>query len=145
MNEDKTYPAAMTIGELLSTLCGEGLGAGTVLRSRDGEDYSLQQACSWRGSYVEPALVMVRGHGSLDASIFERYLETLLSETFEGWKGGEFTFSRNQHVYVVNGPSSTGTPEEYFPEMPDAWNLNVGLHLSVEDGNPVLEFVPLYF
>lgn len=62
---------------------------------------------SYRGYYDQVALVI--GHPGHNAGSLLRALEAAASgnETYYGWKGGEYTYSKSTPVWVVLGPGST--------------------------------------
>lgn len=56
---------------------------------------------SWRGSYDELALDY-SNHGGLTLKDFHELLLKAVDNTFEGYKGGEYTMSKDTPVWVAN-------------------------------------------
>lgn len=64
---------------------------------------------SWRGSYDELALNFQTEGQPMKADAFLQMLEETVGETFEGYKGGEFTMNKHTPVWVANYGNSGNT------------------------------------
>jgi hypothetical protein len=69
---------------------------------------------SWRGSYSEIALDFsdydyTKNKKPMTVSEFYKLIESAIGETFEGYKGGDFTMTENTPVWVANYGNSGNT------------------------------------
>lgn len=69
---------------------------------------------SWRGAYEEIALGYQLTGYDVSQSIeyvklneFYKKVEAAIGQTFEGWKGGDFTMNKNTPVWVANSGNSS--------------------------------------
>ncbi|HYD92347.1 MAG TPA: hypothetical protein VEA37_12770 [Flavobacterium sp.] len=82
---------------------------------------------SWRGSYSELALgYSLSGYDKHDAKKptaeqILKELESAIGKTFEGWKGGDFTMSKDTPVWVANPGNSGDTA--IIGVLNDGWRL----------------------
>lgn len=118
----------LTLGEIILKLeAMPDLDARVIF---DFQPVSPDYLCSWRGSYNELAIVF----GPVEAS-GNQVLATLrgaISETYDGWKGGEFKMGRLTPVWVVgsNGDSGVEISEDYQ-------SLGI-VDVKIDDGKIVL-------
>jgi hypothetical protein len=63
---------------------------------------------SWRGSYSEPAIVCTTSSNYPKTSVKEwiEFFEKIEGTTVTGYKGGTFTLSENDDIWLVSGPSN---------------------------------------
>lgn len=78
----------MTLGELKQYI--ESFPDGTKF------DYSLSEPFSWRGVYSEVAFT-INENESTREELLEK-INRALTQTFFGWKGGDFTYSEHTNV-----------------------------------------------
>lgn len=64
---------------------------------------------SWRGSYSELALNFTSTGNNMKVTDFYCLLKDAVGKTFTGYKGGEFTMSRQTPVWVANYGNSGNT------------------------------------
>ena len=70
-------------------------------------------AHSWRGAYEELAIDFEFDGERSDAQAFLDYLkERVLDQTFTGWKGGDYTMTKDVPVWVAN-PGNSGNRGVY--------------------------------
>ena len=63
--------------------------------------FYLVDVFSWRGIYNEVAFVPSK-EGSVEESL--RQIDRALTETFEGWKGGEYSYDEYTDVHFETEP-----------------------------------------
>ena len=63
--------------------------------------FYLVDVFSWRGIYAEVAFVPSK-QGSKEESL--KLIDLALSEVFEGWKGGKYTYYESTDVHFETGP-----------------------------------------
>lgn len=62
---------------------------------------------SWRGSYNEPCLFIVKDNSSsITHQELEEARQALLTNTFHGYKGGEYQYNENSWVYIEESRSA---------------------------------------
>ena len=87
-----------------------------ILKGREGECYVVfdfeyarpQSFDSWRGIYEELAIGFEFG-GDVKLSEFIESAKDAVGQTFSGYKGGEFTMTKDTPVWVANYGNSGGT------------------------------------
>lgn len=96
----------MTLGELKQHF--EGFDDGAVF------NFSLSEPFSWRGVYAEVAFSILKESSSKEKNI--EMVDKALTETFVGWKGGNYRYNENTSV---NFEASEGawTDGDYAREM----------------------------
>lgn len=67
--------------------------------------FFLVDVFSWRGVYEEVAFTPSK-EGSKEESL--KIIERALSETFEGYKGGEYSYNIHTEAHFENGESNWG-------------------------------------
>jgi hypothetical protein len=67
--------------------------------SFDFGNYSPSGLCSWRGSYEE--LSIEHSNDRITFIEFQKMIENAKGQSFEGWKGGEYTMDENTPVWVA--------------------------------------------
>lgn len=96
----------MTLGELI-----DALKAITRTHHNNGDEREViydflghvpTTLGSWRGIYSELALGVGGYDDAPTLSELITRCESAVGETFEGWKGGKYTMSRNTNVHVAN-------------------------------------------
>lgn len=70
--------------------------------------FCIKDVFSWRGVYAEPACSISTRETSKEDNLF--MLDTLTSDIFEGWKGGEYSYHDYDdiHFEVSDGSWSDG-------------------------------------
>lgn len=77
----------MTIQELTNKI--ESLG--------DTMDFCIEDIFSWRGFYIEPACTISTNNTTKEHNL--SMLNKLITETFYGWKGGEYTYTEYSDIH----------------------------------------------
>lgn len=85
----------MTLGELIGTL--ERLDPALLIDGRDLDSY--------RGYYDQ--IAVTPGHSTVGA-VLERCREALAGETFQGYKGGEYTMDEHTAVWYAEYGHTSG-------------------------------------
>lgn len=67
-------------------------------------DFCITDVFSWRGVYNEPACSISTDTTSKEHNL--AMIDKLLSETFSGWKGGEYTYHRYDDIHFEDTPDS---------------------------------------
>ncbi len=78
----------MTLGELKQHF--EGFAANTIF------NFALSSPFSWRGSYNEVCFTIIKHASSKEENLDK--INSALTDTFFGWKGGEFSYDENTTV-----------------------------------------------
>lgn len=86
----------MELGKLKSHF--EAMEDGKILA------YALSEPFSWRGSYAECAFEILSEESTKEQNLEK--IERALSETFRGYKGGEYQYSEWTDVHFENDYSS---------------------------------------
>lgn len=95
----------MTIGEIQAALKRKPMDADV----RFDFVYFAPHGChSYRGYYDRPAIGYSNGKDITVLGLLA-LLDTLLTEQFTGYKGGEYSYSDDQVLYVANHNESGGT------------------------------------
>lgn len=68
-------------------------------------DNTLSEPFSWRGSYCEVALDITLGNQQTRTEALEK-IERAYTDTFRGYKGGEYTYNDYTEVYFEYDTSS---------------------------------------
>ncbi len=99
----------MTIGEVLNAL--EGVGDDLTVRFAFG-GVSPTRVDSWRGIYAEAALGFSSGeYGDPRCTVGALRKELLgaLEQSYEGWRGGTYEYTRETPLHVDNQGCYTNT------------------------------------
>ena len=99
----------LTIGEVLDAIKGVDDEL-TVLFAFGGVHPTTVD--SWRGIYSEAAIGFSPGdYGDPRRTVgeFRKELNNALNSSFDGWKGGEYTYERNTPLHVDNRGCYTNT------------------------------------
>ena len=109
---DKTFgvSAQITLGELVLKL--ESIKEKTKNVSLDFGDFYPTDFDSWRGSYCEIALNYDDGWPREEEVTVDTLLKKAkesIGQTFEGYKGGQFTMNKDTPVWVANYSKSGNT------------------------------------
>jgi hypothetical protein len=72
-------------------------------------DLTIGKLCSWRGSYDIPSVTYDYSYEGKLASVIAGELEYALTHDHTGWKGGQYSYSKEDEFYV----SEKGTSQEY--------------------------------
>ena len=67
-------------------------------------NFCIEDVFSWRGAYAEPACC-ISSHNTTKAHNLEM-LNRLTTETFYGWKGGEYTYNTYYDIHFESEWSS---------------------------------------
>lgn len=98
-----------TIGNLLSET--EHLAVDKTLAWSKSDDmgFKIEDVCSYRGYYDQAAMIvsLVPIEGADNVGYLRKMLDRLKSETFHGWKGGEYEYTDSDDVYIVDDAGST--------------------------------------
>lgn len=84
----------MTIYELIKKI--QSLG--------DTMDFCIEDVFSWRGVYAEPACSISSRKTTKKHNL--QMLKRLMKETFDGYKGGEYTYDKNSEIHFEEEWSS---------------------------------------
>ena len=98
---------SMNLGELIDALAE---CPAEYLRIAEPMPLTPRSVSSYRGYYEDLAIEYVEGYG--EKMRLDHFLTTLRSavgETFEGYKGGEYTMSRDTCVWVSNHGKASST------------------------------------
>lgn len=107
----KTFEAGdqMTLGQMIDALEEIALTEPPSTCVHFDFEYLIPAGIdSWRGSYDELALSFSDGDGAeMHLDVFLGILHGAVGATFQGYKGGDFTMSRDTPVWVAN-PGNSG-------------------------------------
>jgi len=67
-------------------------------------DFCIEDVFSWRGSYNEPACTISTNNTTKEHNLY--MLGLLTTETFFGWKGGEYTYRAYSDIHFEEDAGS---------------------------------------
>ena len=67
----------------------------------DNMEFCIEDIFSWRGVYAEPCCSLSIRKVSKEYNLNQ--LDKLVTDTFIGWKGGEFTYTYDDTINFENG------------------------------------------
>lgn len=81
----------------------------------------LEDFCSWRGSYEFPALIATNDSKNSAKTIKEwiKIVSEIDRGSGHGWKGGEYDFSGDQHLFVTTDWGVSGQTDIFAVELID--------------------------
>ena len=65
--------------------------------SDDAMNFRIENVFAWRGSYMEPACYITCNAATKEHNL--RMLSSLTSDTFFGWKGGEYRYDVSDRLH----------------------------------------------
>ena len=97
-----------TIGNILAETDHLAVDEPLAWSKSDDMGFKIEDVCSYRGYYDQAALIvsLVPIEGADNVGYLRKMLERLKSESFHGWRGGEYEYTESTDVYLVDDARS---------------------------------------